>query len=505
MTLTVSLAGCGDDGSSFGDEGYYTSGDGGESGGGQDGGAEGGDEPVIPDEEGPTEETETETDTGEPLCNDVDDVILYLSPDDSNSMSSPVQVRERVLVDGLGLGPVAIRPWEFMNYYSFDYAPADDGSLALSAELRMLEGFPEDAPHYQLQLGVTSEEMTDAERPPMNITLVLDTSGSMSGEPIELLEHSCRAIAASLREGDKVSMVEWDTQNSWTLAGYAVTGPNDPQLLDKIEALTAGGGTDLHGGLTSGYELAQQTWDINALNRLVLISDGGANAGVTDIELIAESANYGGSDGIYLVGAGVDLVGTYNDDLMDVVTDAGKGASVFITNEAEAWDTFNTNFISTMGLAARNVQVELSLPPGFEIVKFSGEELSSDPKEVEPQHLAPNDSMVFLQELVTCAPELIDEAAQITVTATWEDVSSFESMEVSQSYSFAQLLDSDASRMAKGAAIIAYVDALIAIKSGTLTEAGVAIDAAYAAIAAAQAVLPGDADLDEIKQILDAL
>ena len=58
------------------------------------------------------------------------------------------------------------------------------------------------------------------------------------------------------------------------------------------------------------------------LNRLVLISDGGANAGVTDIELIGHNASYGGSDGIYLVGAGVDLDGTYNDDLIQLTLPA---------------------------------------------------------------------------------------------------------------------------------------------------------------------------------------
>ena len=112
----------------------------------------------------------------------------------------------------------------------------------------------------------------------------------MAGEPMDLLKESCRAIAASLKLGDAVSMVEWDTENLVTLAGYEVTGPDDTILLDAIEDLAAGGGTDLNGGLVSGYELAQQTYDINMLNRIVLVSDGGANAGVTDIELIAENA-----------------------------------------------------------------------------------------------------------------------------------------------------------------------------------------------------------------------
>jgi Ca-activated chloride channel family protein len=505
FALTAALTGCGDDASTA--EGDYNTGYGGESGGYDSGGesGDGGDPepPVEPDED--AEETETETETGEPLCNDVDDVVLYLSPDDSNSMSSPVQVRERVLKDGGGIGSIAIRPWEFMNYYSFDYPAAQVGSLALAAELQLLEGFSPEQPHYELQLAVSSESMTDDERPPMNVTLVLDTSGSMAGESIDLLRHSCRAIAASLRAGDKVSMVEWNTDNTWTLAGYAVSGPNDAMLLDKIDALEANGGTDLNGGLTSGYELAQQVWDIDAINRLVLISDGGANVGVTAVDLIAENAEYGGSDGIYLVGVGVDMGGSYNDDLMDIVTDAGKGASVFITDQAEAWKVFNENFVNTMAIAARNVQVELTLPPGFEIVKFSGEEFSGDPTEIEPQHLAPNDSMVFYQQLETCAPQLVDDAAEIAVKASWQDVQTFESVEVSQTFTMAQLLAAEASEMAKGAAIVAYTDALIQIKKGDPMLVQATTDAAYDALAVAEAALPGDPDLAEIHAILDAL
>jgi Ca-activated chloride channel family protein len=513
LALTAALAGCSMDvssdgygggdgtGSLSGYESGFESGDGdGDPGNGGDGD---GDPDVPPPPEENAEETETET--GDPLCNDVDDVVLYLSPDDSNSMSSPVQVRERVLKDGGGIDNVAIRPWEFMNYYGFDYAPAEAGSLALAAELRMLEGFPPEQPRYELQLAVSSESMTDADRPPMNVTLVLDTSGSMAGEPIELLRHSCRAIAASLRAGDKVSMVQWDTVSEWSLAGYEVNGPNDPVLLDYIEELVSGGGTDLNGGLTSGYQLAQQVWDIGAINRLVLISDGGANVGVTDVDLIAENAAYGGSDGIYLVGAGVDMGGSYNDDLMDIVTDTGKGASVFITDEAEAWKVFNENFINTMAIAARDVQVELTLPPGFEIVKFSGEEFSGDPTEIEPQHLSPNDSMVFYQQLETCAPELIDDATEVTVTASWEDVHTFERVEVSHTFTVAELLAADAGKMAKGAAILAYTDALIQIKKGDPTLVLATIDAAYAAIAVAEAALPGDPDLAEIHAILDAV
>ncbi|WP_181234537.1 vWA domain-containing protein [Enhygromyxa salina] len=492
--------GDGDSGSDSGDGDPGGDGDG--DNGDGDGDADTGD--GDGDGDGDESESESESETGDPLCNDVDDVILYLSPDDSNSMSSPVQVRERVLTDGSGsLSGVPVRVWEFMNYYGFDYPAAEDGELALFANMQPLEGEPST---WQLQLAVTSEVMTPAERPPMNLVLALDTSGSMNGEPMNLLKETCRAIAANLAFGDTVSIVEWDTENVWTLAGYPVTGPNDAVLSEKIEELAAGGGTDLNGGLVSGYELAQQTYDINMLNRIVLISDGGANAGVTDIDLIAENAAFGGSDGIYMVGVGVAKDSNYNDKLMNDVTDAGKGASVFVPNDAEAWSVFGDNFENTMAIAGRNVQVELTMPPGFEIVKFSGEEFSSDPKEVEPQHLAPNDAMVFHQQIETCAPELVDDEAEITVVATWEDPWTFESKQIMQSWTFGDLAGMDQGLLLKGAAVLAYAESLKAYqKAQNDAQKTAALSAAFAAISPAQAARPNDDDLLEIAMILAQL
>jgi Ca-activated chloride channel homolog len=341
----------------------------------------------------------------------------------------------------------------------------------------------------------------------MNVSFVLDTSGSMAGVPMAMMKESCKTIAGQLKVGDTVSMVEWDVDNTWTLAGYPVTGPDDAIVLNAIEALTPDGGTNLNGGLVSGYELAQQVFDSSKVNRLVLISDGIANAGVTNIELIAENAALGGSDGIYLVGVGVNEGASYNDKLMNEVTDAGKGASVYIPNEAEAWKIFGDGgFENTMAIAGRNVQVELTMPPGFEIVKFSGEEYSSDPTEVEPQHIAPNDAMVFHQQIHTCAPELIDDESEITVVATWEDPWTFEKKQVSQTWTFAELIGADQALLLKGAAVLAYADALLIYRDvNSATAKAAAIEAALDAIALAQLALPADKDLAEIRLVLETL
>jgi Ca-activated chloride channel family protein len=428
----------------------------------------------------------------EPTCNEVDEVVLYLSPDDSNSMSSPVQIRSEVMSSN-DLSYAPVRVWEIMNYYDFPYPPAVDGELALHAAMQPVAG---ESNTWRLQLAVSSEAMSAAERPPLNLTLVLDTSGSMEGEPIELLEQTCLAIASQLREGDTVSLVEWDTENTWTLAGYAVTGPNDTTLIDAIDSLAADGGTDLNGGLVSGYMLAQQVYDGDMLNRLVLISDGGANVGVTSVDLIAQNAVYGGSDGVYLVGVGVGDGPGYNDELMDQVTDAGKGASVFVDSDDEAWKVFGSKFENTLAIAGRDVQVELTMPPGFEIVKFSGEEYSGDPTEVEPQHIAPNDAMVFHQQIRTCAPELVDAAAEFTVSATWKDPWTFESKQITQTWTYAELMAAEQGLLLKGAAVLAYAEAL---------QQSSGMQAGLEAIAAAQALLPEDPDLAEMGQVLERL
>lgn len=437
--------------------------------------------------------------TGEAACDIDTPVVLYLSPDDSNSTSSPVQVREAVLGDFGGLSWVPIRTWEFLNYYSFSYAPAEPGEVRVTPEIARFEGMPDG--QFTMQIGVSGEAVPAADRPLMNVTLVLDESGSMGGPPMEMQQEVCRTIAGSLRKGDIVSMVGWDTSNAVKLAGYEVQSASDPKLVGLCNALEAGGGTDLSGGLNAGYKLATEHFSQGRINRVVLISDGGANAGETDIAVIAKGAGEQGKDGIYLVGVGVGTSDSYQDGLMDVVTDAGKGASLFIPSKAEAVKMFKDRFVSTMMVAARDVRVRLDLPAGFKIVRFSGEEYSSDPSEIEPQHLAPNDAVVFHQTVETCAPELVDAEASFTITTRYQDAVTFEQREVKETRKFLELIDSASTNLLKGAAVFAYAEGLKAIKAGDQTGKAKAL----AALVLAEVALPGDQDLAEIRAVLEAL
>ena len=257
--------------------------------------------------------------------------------------------------------------------------------------------------------------------------------------------------------------------------------------------------------MVAGYELAQQVYDPERINRIVLVSDGGANVGITDIDLIAQHAGSADEDGIYMVGVGVGDPVAYHDNLMDTVTDVGKGASVFIASEEDAWSVFRDDFISTMDVAARDVQIRLDLPPGFEIVRTSAEELSADAGEVEPQHLAPNDAMVFHQQIRTCAPELVTDDDTLAVTVSYYDARTFEAHELRHEVSFGELLAADPARLLKGAAIFTYAESLKAYKTSDYDGRDAIMTDAFEALQRAEQALPGDPELAEIREVLEAL
>lgn len=451
------------------------------------------------DESGGDDETGDHDESGGQACDAETPVTLYLSPDDSNSTASPVLVRAAVLA-GQSLAGAPIRTWEFLNYYAFPYPAAEPGALALWPEIARVDGAEGD--QYVVQIGVSSESMANPDRPLMNVTLVLDESGSMDGHPMAMQRAVCRRIAASLRAGDVVSMVGWDTENAIKLAGHVVTGASDPTIVDRCDALAAGGGTDLHGGLSAGYDLAGQQFDATRINRVVLVSDGGANAGVTDLDIIAAGAGDQNADGIYLVGVGVGTPPTYNDELMDTVTDTGRGAALFVPTADEADRMFGDRFVQTMAVAARDVRVRLEMPPGFEIVKFSGEEYSSNAADIEPQHLAPDDAMVFHQTVETCAPQLVDDDATFTFTVRWKDAVTLEERNVTTTRKIHELTDTESPMLKKGAAVFAYAEAL---KAYRLSQSSDALAPAFTALEIAEAAIPGDRDLAEIRQILQAL
>ena len=331
----------------------------------------------------------------------------------------------------------------------------------------------------------------------MNLTLVVDTSCSMTGAPLTQAKTSCRAIASSLKAGDVFSMVTWSTDQNEVLGGHAVTQPGDPTILEACDGMQSDGGTNLNAGLRAGYALALDHHLANAINRVVLVSDGGANVGETDAEIIAENASFRDADGIYMAGLGVGTATTYHDDLMDRVTDIGRGAAVFVPDADEAERMFQGRFLEVFDVAARAVEVRLDLPEDFEIVRFSGEEKSTNRAEVEPQHLAPNDAMVFFQHIRTPCETTPDDTP-LTVVVEYEPALGGDRVQIERSFTFGELLAQATPHLSRGAAVFTYAEALQEPSEANRNEA-------YRALSRAEEAYPGDAELAEIRATLDLL
>jgi Ca-activated chloride channel family protein len=421
--------------------------------------------------------------------------VFFESADDSNSMGSPALARE-LLRAHEAPDPATVRTYEFLNYYRIRYAPPASGDVAVHLAAAI---DPADPSSLSLQVGVRAYD-APAVRRPITLTFVLDTSGSMAGVGIERERAMLGAVAQKLRAGDVVSVLTWNIDHTVVLSGHRVVGPNDPAVLAAAAALVPAGGSDLHTGLVSAYGVARQYYGPDRVNRVVLVSDGGANLGVTDQGLIAEQAKDADQEGIYLAGVGTGPALGYNDSLMNQVTDAGRGAYVYLDSVEEAKRVFVDRFDEVMEIAARGVRLELDLPWYMSIPNFYSEAYSNDPNAIEPQHLAPSGEMVFNQVLRACDVSMIEPADGVFARVTWQAPFTHQAEKLELTTPISELLAGSTTALDKGRAIVAYAEAL----KLTGAAAKTALREAHAKITAllATKAFADDVELTEIAGLI---
>jgi Ca-activated chloride channel homolog len=434
------------------------------------------------------------------LCEDATSVetIFYMSADDSASQAQPVYLRHLSEVGNLYINSSAPREYEFLNYYTFDYEPAPMGQLRIEPELE----YDDNTGEYKLLVGVVSHEILSSSRRPFNFTFSVDSSGSMSGDAIDNVRHSLRAVASQLKEGDVVSIVHWSLTQTVPLNGHVITGPNDQVLLDVINNIRANGGTDLHGGLIAAYDIAKENYSNEKLNRVFLLSDGGANAGITDENLIAQSTQYEESEGIFMIGVGTDT-SNYNHELMDTVTDVGKGAYLYIPNQGEAEKMFTgSRLLSNVEVAALNVRLEVTLPANFVISEFHGEEISQVASEVKQQHLAPNDSMMYHSNLLLCVDGNGEDQGTFSFKVTWTNPATMIPQEYEISATSSDLLSAEKVNLEKATILVEY-SRLITNADNLFSAAWQETKTALLGRIEAFYTLTEDPELLEIKDVLN--
>lgn len=158
-------------------------------------------------------------------------------------------------------------------------------------------------------------------RPPLNLALVLDRSGSMSGRPLEMARRAAGVALRRLQPHDRVSLVTFDHTVETVLPPQLAADPG--ALCREVDRITAGGATALHAGWLEGALLAAQHLDPRALNRVLLLSDGQANRGETRPDVIA--AQVRGLTGRGVSTSTIGLGHHYDEALLQAMADAGDG------------------------------------------------------------------------------------------------------------------------------------------------------------------------------------
>jgi Ca-activated chloride channel homolog len=207
-------------------------------------------------------------------------------------------------------------------------------------------------------------------RLPVNLALVIDKSGSMSGEKIVRAREAALEAVSRLAPTDIVSLVVYDNEVSVLVPASPVG--NGERLRRAIQRIGASGGTNLHGGVVAGAGQLREYLRQHYVHRVILLSDGQANVGPSSP---AELGRLGASlvaDGISVstIGLGLD----FNEDLMTRLARQSDGNTYFVADSSALPRIFQQELGDVLAVIARRVVVEIQFPVGVRPRRLVGRE-----------------------------------------------------------------------------------------------------------------------------------
>lgn len=259
------------------------------------------------------------------------------------------------------LPPVdAVRVEELINYFDYTYPVPEDRDPPFSTNVTLTPS-PWSDSNMLMQIGVQGYEIPIDERPPINMTLLVDVSGSMSSSnKLPLAKRALAMLIDQMNEEDTISIVVY--------AGAAGTvleptpGNEHATILAALEQMRAGGSTAGGEGLRLAYSLAEQNFDEDAVNRVMLLTDGDFNVGITQDERLEDFVARKRDTGIYLSVMGFGA-GNYTDQMMQTIAQAGNGMAAYVDTLNEARRLLVDDLVGSIFTIAEDVKVQVEFNP----------------------------------------------------------------------------------------------------------------------------------------------
>lgn len=211
-----------------------------------------------------------------------------------------------------------------------------------------------------------------AKRAPMNLAVVLDRSGSMQGAKLEKAKQGACVAIDKLGDDDFFSLVAFDNEAEVLLPPERVGGERNREVLkSRIDRIRTGGGTAIHAGVTLGAKQIRRNLDREFVNRIVLLSDGLANAGPSRPSDLADLGRDLRHDGMSVttIGLGDD----YNEDLMTALAESSNANYYYVRDAEKLPGIFAEELGAARTLVARGVTIRITAPDGVRIREIVGQ------------------------------------------------------------------------------------------------------------------------------------
>ncbi len=275
----------------------------------------------------------------------------------------------QILDDGDIPHPETLDDIGFFNEHHVEFPAADCGaSVCLHGQLGVMGNMITGSNCTLISLGMnTPLDPSTLDRPPLNLAIAVDTSGSMAGDSIAHLREGLTRMLDDLRSEDRVSLIAFE-QNATVLIDHA--SGTSVELSDAIASLDASGGTNLYAGLRAAYETVDAHAEDGLQNRVILLSDGETTAGITDDARVLDMSRRYNELGYGLTTIGLGQ--SFDPTLMRELSEAGAGAFYFLENSAAVQEVFEEEVEAFLIPLATDVRIDLEVSSGYSLRAIYG-------------------------------------------------------------------------------------------------------------------------------------
>ena len=269
------------------------------------------------------------------------------------------------------LPPVdAVRVEELINYFNYQFDDGkriDNAPFVIATEVVDSPWDKADQDNKIVKVGIKavdnnwSKNSGNQTMPAANLVFLVDVSGSMSSrDKLPLAQSSLKLLTEQMRPQDSISIVTYSGSTSVALP--ATNGDQKAKILAAIEALSAAGSTNGEDALKLAYRQAEQAMKKNGINRIMMLTDGDFNVGISDVDDMLELVKANRDRGISLSTVGFGR-GNLNDYMMEQMADNGNGNYSYIDSLSEAKKVFGDELAATFNTIAKDVKVQIEFNP----------------------------------------------------------------------------------------------------------------------------------------------